>query len=122
VALVWKRGGKATDLLCGALAGAAAGLVASATVACAMILLDGLPRAVLSLVVGTSSTVSPWVATPTWILLAATCWAATGALAGLIAALFGPVGRRWLGFLTAPLAWVFGLAGARGLAAYFSLG
>jgi hypothetical protein len=119
--LVWKRGGKVTDLLCGALAGAAAGLVGSATVACVMIILDAVPRAILSMVAGSSSTVSPWVATPTWILLAATCWGATGALAGVVAALFGPSGRRWLGLVTAPLAWLLNLAGARGLAAYFAL-
>ncbi len=44
-ALVWQRGGRTSDLLFGAVAGAAGGLPAAATAACIMVVVDGVPRA-----------------------------------------------------------------------------
>ena len=39
--LVWRGGGRATDVACGAVAGAAAGVAGAATLACLTVLFDG---------------------------------------------------------------------------------
>ena len=42
------RGGRLTDVACGGVAGAAAGVAGAATLGCVTVLLDGLPRMLLA--------------------------------------------------------------------------
>jgi hypothetical protein len=120
---VWqvaRGGGRSSDLLFGVVAGAAGGVAAAATAACAMSLLDGLPRAVLAAVTSEGSSLSPWGATPLWLALAALCWSAYGAgLAYLLSAL-GRGGTRVLDALGAPVAGLCRACGLRGLAHLFN--
>ena len=114
--LVWRRGGRPSDLLFGSAAGVAGGLPAAATAACLMVVLDGLPRAVLAQLTPTGSAPSAWGATPLWLLSAGLCWAAYGAGFAYLLCAFGRSGTRVLGALAAPLAGVCRLCGMRGFA------
>ena len=67
--LVWRAGGRATDVACGVVAGSAAGVAGAATLGCLTVLFDGLPRAILSLF--NVPTASPWLVTPLWVVLRA---------------------------------------------------
>ena len=117
--LVWRRGGNAPDLLFGTVAGVAGGLPAAATAACAMVVVDGLPRAVLGALPSSGSAMSAWVATPLWLALAAICWAALGAGFGYLMCACGRGGARLLETLVSPLAGACRTCGLRGLAALF---
>ena len=92
--LVWRSGGRWTDVACGGVAGAAAGVAGAATLGCVTVLLDSVPRmllAVLSLAAGPSAaSLSPWLATALWLIFAVGCWTLLGAGFGL---LLGAVGR-----------------------------
>ena len=122
--LVWRVGGRATDVACGTLAGAAAGVVGAATLACVLVLLDGLPRALLALLsmaAGPSAaSLSPWLATPLWLIFALACWTLLGAGLGLVLGGLGARGRRLLGAAAAPLGWLLRTGGLAGLASLFS--
>jgi hypothetical protein len=120
VILVWRRGGRVTDLICGLVAGTVAGLAGSATVACALVLGDALPRAVLSGLLG-SREVVPAIATPLWLVTAAIFWLIQGAVLGLVLSLLGSAGAACLAFLGSPLAWLLGLFGLGKLADFFAL-
>jgi hypothetical protein len=88
VAVLWRRGSRWTDRLCGLLAGAAGGLAVSASFACVLPSLDLLPRLLWQvlgdLLGGTATTGLPWLWTTAWIIVAAVCWGGLGALAGLL--------------------------------------
>jgi hypothetical protein len=120
VVLVWRRGGRWTDLICGAVAGAALGVIASATLGCALIVVDALPRFLLAKAVGPRPGTSPWVWTPVWALLAVACWTALGGALGLLLSVAGP-GRLLLGAAAAPLAGVFRACGLDRAADFFAL-
>ena len=107
--LVWRAGGRATDVACGAVAGAAAGVAGAATLGCLTILLDALPRAILGLL--NAPTASPWLMTPLWVVLALACWTFMGGVAGLALGVLGPRGGRILSAAAAPL--TLDLAGVR---------
>jgi len=115
---LWQRGGRFADVLCGALAGAVAGLLAAATLACLWPILDFPARlawAALGRVVpGTGG--SAWLWTPLWMLAAAICWAALGGLIGLALRLAGQPGVRLLARTAAPWAWLLGVCGLKGAA------
>jgi hypothetical protein len=121
VALVWKRGGRWTDLFCGLIAGAGAGLVAAATAGCLLILVDGLPRALLPHGEAGRWASSPWLCTPLWILLAAACWGVVGGGLGLLLTVLGRRGARILGALTSPFARILRLFGLQQAARFFVL-
>ena len=72
--------GRFTDWPTGLIAGAAAGVAASATVACVLPLLDGLPR----LLWPHLPALLPWPATLAWVALAALSWTVFGAVGGLL--------------------------------------
>lgn len=118
--MVWQRGGKVTDLVCGLLAGAFAGMIGSATAGCVLVLGDELPRALLRAMLGAQS-LGAGVATPLWIVATALCWLGTGAFLGLLLGLAGGVGRRVLATLGAPLAWGLRLCGLGSTADFFVL-
>jgi hypothetical protein len=83
-AWLWRRGGRPTDVLCGAVAGAVAGLIGAATLACLWPALD-LPSRLVWAALGRRMAEggTAWLATPVWVLTAAATWAAMGGLVGL---------------------------------------
>jgi hypothetical protein len=120
--LVWRHGGRWTDVACGAAAGAAAGVAGAATLGCGMVFLDGLPRLLLAMMGAASgSSLSPWAATPLWFILAVGCWALLGAGAGFLLGAFGARGMRILTAAAAPLAWVMRMGGGSWMATFLSL-
>jgi hypothetical protein len=119
--MVWRRGGRATDLFCGLIAGAGAGLVAAATAGCLLILVDDLPRALLPHAATGRWASSPWLCTPLWVLLAAACWGVLGGGLGLVLSALGRTGVRVLSVLTSPFARAFRLFGLQQAAQFFAL-
>ena len=122
--LVWRSGGRWTDMACGGVAGAAAGVAGAATLGCVTVLLDGLPRMLLGalgVAAGPSSAVlSPWLATTLWLVFAVGCWTLLGAGFGLLLGAFGVRGGRLLGMAAAPLAWLLRACGLPRLGSLFS--
>jgi hypothetical protein len=123
--LVWRAGGRATDVACGVVAGAAAGVVGAATAACLMVLFDGLPRLPLQILNATAgpsiASMSAWIATPLWIVLALGCWTFLGAAAGFALGMLGARGGRILTAAAAPLTWLLRTCGMGRAAVLFSL-
>ncbi|HVS38581.1 MAG TPA: hypothetical protein VMS17_23700, partial [Gemmataceae bacterium] len=123
--LVWRRGGRGADMACGAVAGLAAGVGGGATLGCLLVVLDGLPRAILDLfnsAAGSSAaSMSPLLATPLWFLLALGSWTFLGGLAGLALAMLGARGGRILSAGAAPLIWALRACGLTGIASFFAL-
>ena len=120
--LVWRHGGRWTDVACGGAAGAAAGVAGAATLGCGMVLIDGLPRLLLGMIgVGSHAALSPWLATPLWFVLAVGCWALLGGATGFLLGVLGGWGTRLLSAAAAPLAWLARMSGGRRMAYYLSL-
>jgi hypothetical protein len=104
VLVVRREKGKLGDLLCGAIAGGFAGLIAAATVGCLVSLADAGPRAVLARL--TVPGLPPIGAEFLWVALASTCWAVGGAILGGLLALCGRPGQAVLAALARPTAWL----------------
>jgi hypothetical protein len=121
IGLVWKRGGRLADLFCGALAGAGAGLVGSATLGCLLVLFDALPRAVAARLVDRGWEPSVWVATPVWIALTVGWWTLGGGGIGFLLCGLGQRGARVLAALASPLAWVCRVCGMERVATLFAM-
>jgi hypothetical protein len=120
--LLWRRGGRSADVLCGVLAGAVAGALGGATAACVLPLPDALPRLLLGPLAGlVGGAASPWVGTPLWLAVAAVGWGLLGGTAGLLLRLGGPRGVGILARLGRPVASVARLCGMPGLAGFFAL-
>src|SRR5207249_123825 len=103
--LLWQRGSRWADVLCGAVAGAVAGLAGAATLACLLPLLDAPPRWLLRLVSGRSTGPgSAWLWTPVWLMLVVIWWTVAGTLVGFGLSLAGRIGRAVLTGLGWPLA------------------
>ncbi len=105
VVLVYQKGGRFADLLCGAAAGAWAGLAACATLGCAMALIDFVPRLLLK-AVPSSVSIPAVVATLLWLALAPLCWTLLGAGLGMVLTMAGRRGAAAMALLALPLAWV----------------
>jgi hypothetical protein len=120
VVMVWRRGGRWTDLICGAVAGAAMGLIASATLGCALIVVDSLPRFLLAKAAGPRPDAAVFLWTTVWVLLAVVCWTALGGALGLVLSV-AAAGRRLLGTMAAPLAGVLRVCGLDRAADFFAL-
>jgi hypothetical protein len=112
--LLWRHGNRKTDFVYGLVAGAVAGLVGSATLACFLPWLDWLPRLFWGKTSGPL-----WLWRPLWIPLAAASWALWGALAGFLGSCAGHAGARILDRVARALAWLSRLCGLRQAAAYF---
>jgi hypothetical protein len=122
VVLVWRRGGRWTDLFCAVLAGGFAGLVGSATAGCALLLLDAPARAVLGHLAGSGPpSVSPRAWLPLWVVLACACWALAGAALACVLTALGRGGGQLLAALAAPLAGLLRVCGLNRAAAFFLL-
>jgi len=122
---LWKRGQRVTDALCGIVAGAVAGLLGSASLACLLPSLDWLPRTLFKLLqpaAGTSELRNMvWLWTPLWIALAVGCWSVAGAVAGSCLQLAGKRGLRLLSRFARPWTWTFDAVGMKRVAAFFLL-
>jgi hypothetical protein len=123
--LLTRRGSRWTDPFSGLIAGAVAGLMASATFACLMPVLDTLPRLFwkgLDPLVGTTSLAAPaWLWTPLWLGVAMGFWILQGAAAGLLLRLCGRPGLRLIVWAGWPFQWFFRLCGLQRAAAFFAL-
>jgi hypothetical protein len=117
VLLVWRHGGRWTDLFCGAVAGAGAGLMGSATLGCVLTAVDAAPRALLTRL--PNAPASPWVGTPLWVALVCAWWALLGCGIGFLLCGLGRRGARVVGALAFPLAWLFRACGLERAAAFF---
>jgi hypothetical protein len=114
VVLVWRGGGKVTDLFCGLVAGAVLGLAAAATVGCVLVVGDTVPRLLLFGLLGERDW-GPALSTPIWIVTAVLCWIGIGAASGLVLGVLGRRGAAVLAALASPLSGlcrVFGLGKA----------
>ena len=118
--LVWRQGGKWSDLVCGLLAGSVAGLAGSATVGCLLVAGDEVPRLALSSLLG-GRTLSAAVATPLWIVTSVGWWLVVGAVAGLLLALGGRATRGLLVLGATPLSGLARLCGLGKMADFFAL-
>jgi hypothetical protein len=123
VIVVAQRRGRLTDYVCGLLAGCGVGLAGSATLACLLSAGDLLPRLLLRLLsTPRTDSLSPWLVTPMWILLACFCWTVLGAAFGFVLTILGPLGARVVDWLGSPVAWLLRLCGLDRLAGLFSSG
>jgi hypothetical protein len=123
-ALLWRDGSRRSDAPFGLVAGAVAGLVGSATLACLIPAVDLLPRslwATAAELTGNNRAAGPvWLWTPVWIATATASWTAIGAAAGFALACAGPVGTALLGRVERALAWAFSLCGMKRAALFFA--
>jgi hypothetical protein len=116
--LLARRGSRWSDIACGAITGAVAGVIGAATLACTLPLLDTLPRMVWKLIAAfvqqtsiRAEAVVLW--TIIWIVLAVLCWTAMGAVAGFLLSCVGKPGLALLRRAAVPVTWLFGLFGMR---------
>jgi hypothetical protein len=131
-ALLWKRGTRGTEVAYGLIAGAVAGLVASATLACLLPELDWLPRLlghkIVAAIAGTNTKPVSGVAgrsassatLPLWIALALINWTFWGAVVGLGLSRAGPSGGRLLSQAAKALAWLCRLCGLKRASGLFA--
>jgi hypothetical protein len=115
--LLWRRGHRKTDLAYGLVAGAIAGLVGSATLACLLPGLDWLPRLLWHQV--QNATGPTFLLTPLWIALAAASWAFWGAVVAFALNRSGRFGTRLLSRVTNALGWLFRFCGLKRASAFF---
>jgi hypothetical protein len=120
VVLVWRKGGRFTDLICGLIAGAVAGLAGSATLGCVLVAADTVPRALLHGALG-PRVMGPALATPLWLLTAIVCWLVEGAAVGLALGLLGRMGAAVLAVAASPLVWLLRACGMVNAAAFFEM-
>jgi len=124
VALVWRRGGRATDVFCGAVAGAVAGVLSTGTLGCLLLVFDAVPGALLSNWTSTRPNAfanAPGIWMLLWIVLASVCWALLGGGAGFLLSGLGQRGLHLLSAAAGPLIWLFRQCGLERAAAFFLL-
>jgi hypothetical protein len=111
-----------SDLFCGMIAGAFAGLLGSATIGCLLLLGDA-PAVflLLALVRSPGPSPAPWHWIPLWCVITTLLWAIWGAGLGAVLGIFGRGGSRALTLLAAPLIGFFRLFRLQDAAAYFEL-
>jgi hypothetical protein len=122
IGLVWRSGGRLTDVFCGAVAGAFAGLIGSATLGCLLLVFDALPGALLTRTTSSSAfAAAPALWMLLWMALASACWALLGGGAGFLLSGLGQRGLALLARAAGPLAWLFRQCGFERAAAFFLL-
>lgn len=122
VAMVRRRGGSWSDVVCGGIAGAFAGVLTAGTIGCLLLVFDAVPGALLMHWTSpTSFADAPAVWTLLWIALASTCWALVGGGAGFLLSRLGQHGLQPLRAAAGPLVWLFRQCGLERAAAFFLL-
>jgi hypothetical protein len=125
VVLLWRRGTRRTDLSYGLIAGAVAGLVASATLGCLLPGLDWLPGLFTPRIVAATAWVTGrelsaiWL--PFWIALALVNWTVWGAVVGFVLSCAGPPGAWLLRQAASWLGRLCRLCGLKRAAAFFAV-
>jgi hypothetical protein len=111
--VMWRRGAGG-DLLWGVIAGAVAGVMASATVACVFLVLEIVPHFLAELILSdTASGMGAWLV---WVVLALLGWTVAGLLLGVILWPLPPL-RAWvLAPVQRAIMGLFRACGLRGLA------
>jgi hypothetical protein len=121
-ALVWRRGGRVTDVFCGAVAGAFAGILSAGTLGCLLLVFDAVPGALLTHWTSPKTFGdAPGFWMLTWIALASACWALLGGGAGFLLSGLGQRGLQLLNAAASPFVWFFRLCGLERAAAFFLL-
>jgi hypothetical protein len=121
-AMVWRRGGRLSDVFFGAIAGAFAGVIAAGTLGCLLLVFDAVPGALLTRLTPPSAfAAAPWFWMLVWIVLACGCWAVLGGGAGFLLSGLGQRGLRLLSAAAGPLAWLFRSCGFERAASFFLL-
>jgi hypothetical protein len=119
---VLRRGGGLADIFWGVVAGAGAGVIGAASLACLLLLLDALPRAILTHLGGLGHReASPLLWLPLWVALASLCWAVLGGGAGFLLSGLGQRGLTLLRLAGEPFAWVCRVCGLHRAEAFFLL-
>lgn len=116
VIVVWRRSGGG-DAVWGLLAGAVAGILVSATVACLFLVLEIVPHALAAKVLGPTDGVAAWFV---WVLLALAGWTLCGLALGIVLSLLPPLRAGVLLPLQQGLAGICRLCGFHGLARTWS--
>lgn len=116
--LVWRRGGGAVDLLFGLVAGAVAGLIAAATLACVALVLETVPHAIWWYILGGHGGNFAWWLV--WVVLALICWTAAGFALGLAGWALPPLRRLAVNPFQGALAGLFRLCRLGGLADWWA--
>jgi hypothetical protein len=120
--LVWRRGGRGTDVFCGGVAGAFAGILAAGTLGCLLLFFDAAPGALLTHWTSSQNFAdAPARWTLLWIVLASACWALVGGGTGFLLSGLGQRGLHLLGAAAGPLVWLFRQCGLERAAAFFLL-
>jgi hypothetical protein len=122
IGLVWRRGGRLTDVFCGMVAGAFAGVLAAGTLGCLLLVFDAVPGALLSRMARPNAfAASPGFWMLVWIALASACWAILGGGAGFLLSGLGQRGLRLLSVAAGPAVWFFRQCGFERAASFFLL-
>jgi hypothetical protein len=120
--LVWRRGGRRTDVFCGGVAGAFAGILAAGTLGCLLLFFDAAPGALLTHWTSSQNFAdAPARWTLLWIVLASACWALVGGGTGFLLSGLGQRGLHLLRAAAGPLVWLFRQCGLERAAAFFLL-
>jgi hypothetical protein len=117
---IWRRPGPRIEVVAGVIAGGAAGLAGSATLACLLCGLDALPRWVLGSLFTPSAPGSAWTGTVLWIIVAVLSWAFWGGLFSAALAIAGAAGFRLRGTIVAVLVETLRSCGLGRAAAFFA--
>ncbi len=116
VVAIWRRSGGG-DAIWGLLAGAVAGIVGSATIACVFLVLEIVPHALAGMLLGPTDGAGAWFV---WVLLALLGWTVCGLAAGIVLSVLPPLRAGVLLPIQRALAGLCRLCGMHGLARIWS--
>jgi hypothetical protein len=111
--LLLRRGGSMADLPWGIISGAVLGIIASASLACLVLVGDLVPQFLWDITLRKEGSVA---LLPLWLLLVLLWWTALGAGLGALLYVLGPVGRVVLAPVQHGMEWLFRTCGLPGLA------
>lgn len=120
--LVWRRGGRWSDVFFGAVAGAFAGALGAGTLGCLLLVFDAVPGALLTRWTSPKTFGdAPGFWMMSWIASASACWALAGGGVGFLLSGLGKSGLRLLGAAAGPFVWFFRLCGLERAASFLLL-